>query len=183
MAYLLAKIFVFLCVASIAVSQSTVTVINPDPSWSTYQLKQCCPSGFNIFGNYCIQCAEPLFWDAISGRCASCPSDHIYNPTSKRCECTIPCDAPRQYNPSTRQCECTPDSKGTRRIWSETNKTCQCPPELPLFNGKYCVVCPTGTEYDPKEKQCYHCPEGFIRDAGSHNCVPGLWSIDQFIRI
>ena len=175
MAYLLAKVFVFLCVASIVASQTTtVTVVNPDPSWSTYQAKQCCPSGFNIFGNYCIQCTAPLFWDVVTGRCASCPSDHIYNPTSKRCECTIPCDLPRTFNPASRSCECPVDQKGNKRVWSATDKTCQCPPELPLWNGKYCVVCPAGTEFDPKEHQCYHCPDGFIRDFSSHSCVPGL---------
>ncbi len=173
MAYLLAKIFVVLCIASIAASQSA-QVINPDSSWSTYQLKQCCPTGFSIFGNYCIQCTAPLFWDVASGRCASCPSDHIYNPTSKRCECTIPCEAPRQFNASSRQCECPVDQKGNKRVWSATDKTCQCPPELPLWNGKYCVVCPVGTEFDTKEKQCYHCPEGFKRDYSSHACLPGL---------
>ncbi len=165
MAYLLAKIFVFLCVASIAASQQTAPqVINPDSSWSTYQLKKCCPTDFSVFGNYCIQCTAPLFWDAASGRCASCPSDHIYNPTSKRCECTIPCDAPRTYNPSTRQCECPADQKGTRRVWSDADKSCQCPSNLPLWNGKYCVACPAGTNFDPKEHQCYHCPDGFVRD-------------------
>ena len=169
MAYLLAKIFVFVCIASIALAQ-----VNPDPSWSDYKPKQCCPTTFSLFGNYCVQCAAPLFWDATTGRCSSCPSDHIYNPTSKRCECTIPCDAPRTYNPASRQCECPADQKGTRRVWSDADKSCQCPSNLPLWNGKYCVVCPTGTTFDPKEQQCYHCPDGFVRDQNSHSCVPGL---------
>jgi hypothetical protein len=43
-----------------------------------------------------------------------------------------------------------------------------------LWNGKYCVICPTGTTFDPKEQQCYHCPDGFVRNEDSHTCVPGL---------
>jgi len=145
MAYLLAKIFVLVCVASIAAAQ-----VNPDPSWSDYKPKTCCPTAYSVFGNYCVQCTAPLFFDASVGRCSSCPSDHIYNPTSKRCECTIPCDAPRTFNPTSRQCECPADQKGTRRVWSDVDKSCSCPPELPLWNGKYCVVCPAGTTFDPK---------------------------------
>lgn len=170
MAYLLSKIFVTLCIVAIATSQ----LPSPDASWSSFQVKSCCPAGYNEIGNYCVKCTAPLFWDAISGKCQSCPQGHFYNPTFNRCDCTVPCEAPRQINPANNQCECPADQKGNRRVWSASDKSCQCPPELPLWNGKYCVVCPAGTEFDSKEKQCYHCPDGFIRDYNSHACVPGL---------
>ncbi len=73
MAYLLPKILLVLCVASLAFAQNTV--ITPDPSWSDYKPKSCCPTAFNLFGNYCVQCTAPLFWDAATGRCASCKPD------------------------------------------------------------------------------------------------------------
>lgn len=146
MAYLLAKIFVVVCVASIAASQFA----SPDASWSTFQVKSCCPAGYNEIGNYCVKCNAPLFWDAVSGKCQSCPQGHFYNPTSNRCDCEIPCPAPRQINPTTRQCECPADQKGNARVWNESNKECSCPLNLPLWNGKYCVVCPAGTEFDEK---------------------------------
>lgn len=77
-------------------------------------------------------------------------------------------------------CECPVDQKGLKKVWSESDQSCNCPANLPLWNGKYCVICPSGTEFDPKEKQCYHCPDGFIRDTSSHACVPGLWKTNWF---
>lgn len=170
MAYLLTKIFVALCVVALASAQFA----SPDASWSNFRVKSCCPTGYNEIGSYCVQCTAPLFWDPISAKCQSCPEGHFYNPTLNRCDCSKPCDAPRQINPANNQCECPADKKGIKRVWQSSTKTCECPPELPLWNGKYCVACPAGTTYDPKERQCYHCPEGFVRDINSHACVPGL---------
>ena len=137
MAYLLAKIFVVLCVASIATAQAQFS--SPDASWSTFQVKSCCPTGYNEIGNYCVKCTAPLFFDAISGKCNSCPVGHFYNPTSNRCECTIPCELPRQLNPTTKQCECPADEKGNKRVWDSVGNLCNCPANLPLWNGRYCV--------------------------------------------
>ena len=170
MAYLSGKIFVVLCIATIAASQFA----SPDASWSNFQVKSCCPTGYNEIGDYCVKCTAPLFWDALSGKCQSCPQGHFYNAQFNRCDCEVPCPLPRKINPANRQCECPADQNKHPMVWNPTDKTCNCPTEYPLWNGKYCVVCPAGTEFDPKEKQCYHCPEGFVRDFTGHQCVPGL---------
>ena len=152
---------------------SQTTIPQPDPSWSEYKVKSCCPQGFLEVKNYCVQCTAPNVFDPIDQRCRPCPADHTYNTQTKQCDCKVPCEAPRQLS-ATNVCECPADQKGTRRVWNESDKTCNCPSNLPLWNGKYCVACPAGTEYDQKEKQCYHCPDGFVRDYSSHACVPGL---------
>jgi hypothetical protein len=94
MAYLLSKICLVLLIASIAVAQ----ISNPDSTWSEYKIKACCPTGYNEVGNYCVKCTAPLFFDAVSGKCNSCPSGHFYNPSTFRCECEVPCPAPRKIN-------------------------------------------------------------------------------------
>jgi len=172
MAYLLTKVCLVLLISTLALAQSRSA--SPDASWSDYSVKACCPTGYNEVGNYCVKCTAPLFFDPIDNRCNSCPEGHSFNSVTSRCECTVPCAAPRQINPATNQCECAVDQKGTRRVFSTNGNTCECPANLPLWNGRYCVVCPTGTEYDSDERQCYHCPEGFVRDYSSHACVPGL---------
>jgi hypothetical protein len=154
------------------------TIPQPDPSWDDYKIKSCCPKDFIEVKNYCVQCSPPNVFDSIDLRCRPCPADHTYNPQTKSCDCKAPvvvaptCVAPRILNNNV--CECPADQKGIKRVWNEAGKSCECPSNLPLWNGKYCVACPAGTEFDPKEKQCYHCPDGFIRDINSHNCVPGL---------
>ena len=75
MAYLLAKICVILLISSLAAAQISA----PDNSWSNYQVKSCCPTGYTEFGNYCVKCASTLFFDALTGKCASCPEGHSYN--------------------------------------------------------------------------------------------------------
>lgn len=149
------------------------TFPNPDPSWTEYQVKSCCPRGFFEVLNYCVRCVAPNVFDPVVQKCQPCPQDFLYNNATGRCE-FMKCDPPRQINPATNKCECK-IVNGTQMIYrSETNE-CVCPDNLPLWNGKFCVACPPGTEYDPKEHQCYHCPEGFKRDYTAHSCVPGLW--------
>ena len=114
-----------------------------------------------------------MFFDPIDSKCKPCPADHTYSKVTGRCEC-FKCEAPRAMNPVTNQCECKAVN-GTQMIYKEDTNECVCPSNLPLWNGKYCVACPPATEYDSKERQCYHCPEGFVRDYNSHSCVPGLW--------
>ena len=172
MAYLAGKIAFFAAIVLLATAQTTIP--SPDPSWDDYKIKQCCPQCFIQVSNYCVQCTAPNVFDAVDQRCRPCPADHVYNNATKQCDCKVPCELPRQLS-ANNICECPADQKGVRRVWNESDRTCNCPANLPLWNGKYCVVCPTGTEFDPKEKQCYHCPEGFVRDYNTHNCVPGLW--------
>lgn len=148
------------------------TFPNPDPSWTEYQVKSCCPRGFNEVLNYCVKCTPPNVFDVADQRCKPCPADHLYNNVTSRCEC-FKCDPPRALNPVNNQCECK-TVNGTIMTYKNDTNECICPSNLPLWNGKYCVACPPATEYDPKEKQCYHCPEGFVRDYNSHACVPGL---------
>ena len=148
------------------------TFPNPDPSWNDFQIKSCCPKGFVEVYNYCVRCGEPNWFDPIDNKCKPCPADHTYSKVTGRCEC-FKCEAPRALNPVTNQCECK-TIKGVQMIYQDSTNECVCPSNLPLWNGKYCVACPPATEYDPKEKQCYHCPEGFVRDYNSHACVPGL---------
>jgi hypothetical protein len=154
---------------------SQVTLPYPDPSWDDYKVKACCPKDFVEVNNYCVQCSAPNVFDPIDQRCRPCPPDHSYNSLTKTCDCRVlvKCEAPRQLN-SNNVCECPVDQKGIRRVWNESGKSCECPSNLPLWNGKYCVACPAGTEFDPKERQCYHCPDGFKRDYTTHACVPGL---------
>jgi hypothetical protein len=178
MAYLFSKICAILLIATFAAAQ----IASPDSTWTDYKIKSCCPTGYNEVGNYCVKCTAPLFFDAISGKCNGCPTGHYYNAASARCDCEQTCAAPRVVNTTTKACECSSDSKGLRLTYNSTladPKTgvvgiCVCPDDLPLWNGKYCVACPANTHYDPKEQQCYYCPDGFIRDTASHTCVPGL---------
>ena len=150
-----------------------VTLPSPDPSWDDYKIKACCPKDFIEVSNYCAQCNAPNVFDSIDQKCRPCPADHVYNTASKACDCKVACEAPRQLN-ANNVCECPADQKGLKRVWNESDRSCGCPSNLPLWNGKYCVACPSGTEYDPKEHQCYHCPDGFKRDYATHACVPGL---------
>lgn len=149
------------------------TIPQPDPSWDDYKLKACCPKGFIEVQNYCVQCTDPNVFDSIDQKCRPCPADHTFNAQTKTCVCSVACEAPRKLS-SNSICECLPDQKGLKMVWNQSEKSCSCPANLPLWNGKYCVACPAGTEFDSKEKQCYHCPDGFVRDYKSHNCVPGL---------
>ena len=148
------------------------TFPNPDPSWTEYQVKACCPRGFNEVLNYCVRCKAPNVYDSVDQACKPCPQDHLYSNITQRCE-YLKCNAPRAINPANNQCECK-TVNGTIMTYKDDTNECVCPSNLPLWNGKYCVACPSQTEYDPKEKQCYHCPEGFIRDYNTHACVPGL---------
>ena len=124
------------------------TFPNPDPSWDEYQIKSCCPKGFYEVNNYCVQCIAPNVFDSIDQRCRPCPADHIYDDSTQSCVCKIPCPSPRVLNG--KSCECPADGKGIARVWNPTDKSCNCPSNLPLWNGKYCVACPAGTEFDPK---------------------------------
>lgn len=171
MTHSVAKLAIFSLLLIVAFTQ--VTFPKPDPSWDDYKVKSCCPKDFIEVKNYCVQCTAPNVFDAVDLKCRPCPADHSYNAKTQTCDCKIACEAPRQLN-ANNICECPADQKGIKRVWNETDKSCNCPANLPLWNGKYCVACPTGTEFDSKEKQCYHCPDGFIRDYNSHNCVPGL---------
>ena len=173
MAYLAQKLTIFAIIVLLAASQAGRTVPSPDPSWDDYKVKACCPQGFIEVSNYCVQCTAPNVFDAIDQRCKPCPFDHVYNNQTKACDCKVPCALPRQLN-ANNVCECPADQKGNRRVFNQADNTCTCPENLPLWNGRYCVVCPAGTEFDEKEKQCYHCPDGFIRDRSSHACIPGL---------
>ena len=168
----LIKIAVLAFIFLVAQAQN-VTIPTPDPSWDDYQVKSCCPKGFLEVSNYCVQCSAPNVFDSISQVCRPCPTGQSYNNATKACDCTVPCAAPRALD-SNNQCNCPADQKGNVKTWDQTANTCNCPANLPLWNGKYCVACPAGTEFDPKEKQCYHCPEGFVRDIITHNCVPGM---------
>ena len=172
------KAMVVLAIVACAVCQDDQppvqrTFAQPDPSWNEFQIKQCCPQGWIAVGNYCAKCTPPNVFDPIDQKCRPCPADHTYSEVTQRCEC-FSCDLPRKMNPANNQCECPTVGEGIRMRYMEDTNECVCPEDLPLWNGKYCVKCPPGTEYDPKEKQCYHCPEGFIRDITSHACVPGL---------
>ena len=158
--------------ATTSAPAATKTFPNPDPSWTEYQVKSCCPRGFYEVLNYCVRCTAPNVYDAVDQRCKPCPQDYVYNSATQRCD-FMKCDAPRAINPATNKCECK-IVKETQMIYKQETNECVCPPELPLWNGKYCVACPSHTEYDPKEKQCYHCPEGFVRDYNTHACIPGL---------
>ena len=173
MAYLIGKIALIAVLLVVAQSQGSQSIPNPDPSWDEYQVKECCPEGYVEVLTYCVQCNSPYVFDSIDQKCVPCPADHVYNEETQRCDCKVPCAEPRQLN-GNNVCECPADQKGNKRVFNEAENTCDCPLDLPLWNGKYCVVCPAGTEYDPKEQQCYHCPEGFIRDTSSHACVPGF---------
>ena len=136
-------------------------------------MKVCCPQGFLEVRNYCAKCTAPNVFDPLDQTCKPCPADHLYSNITQRCEC-FSCELPRKFNPVNNKCECEADDKGLPRIFLEDKGVCACPANLPLWNGKYCVACPTGTEYDPNEQQCYHCPEGFVRDIVGHACIPGL---------
>ncbi len=131
------------------IAQGTKSLPQPDASWDDYQIKSCCPKGFNEVGNYCVQCNAPYVFDSADQKCRPCPSDHIFNNQTGRCDCTVPCAAPRQINPANNQCECQ-TFNGTRMTYQPDTNKCVCPSNLPLWNGKYCVACPTGTEFDPK---------------------------------
>ena len=50
----------------------------------------------------------------------------------------------------TSQRKCPADEKGNKRVWDSVGNLCNCPTDLPLWNGRYCVACPVGTEFDPK---------------------------------
>ena len=76
--------------------------------------------------------------------------------------------APRQLNTTSNVCECS----GLRTF---ANNQCKCPENLPLWNGKRCIACPAGMTFEPKDSQCYSCPEGFVVDIATHRCSPGLW--------
>lgn len=173
MAYLVGKLAIFALFVLIASAQAGKTIPTADPSWDDYKPKSCCPQGFIEVSNYCAQCTAPNVFDSIDQRCKPCPADHVFNAVTKQCDCKVPCELPRQLN-ANNICECPADQKGSKRVWNESDRTCNCPSNLPLWNGKYCVACPTGTEFDPKEHQCYHCPDGFVRDYSGHACVPGL---------
>lgn len=146
------------------------TFPNPDPSWSKFQVKSCCPQGFYEVLNYCVRCKAPNVFDAIDSRCKPCPQDFRYSNATSRCE-YFKCDAPRAVNPANNQCECKVVN-GTIMTYNAGTNECVCPSNKPLWNGKYCVDCPPGTNFDEKEKQCYHCPEGFVRDPVTHSCHP-----------
>ena len=45
------------------------TFPNPDPSWTEYQVKSCCPRGFYEVLNYCVRCTAPNIYDAVDQRC------------------------------------------------------------------------------------------------------------------
>lgn len=115
---------------------------SPDPSWDESRLKSCCPQGFIEVSNYCVQCTGQNVFDAIDQRCRPCPADHTFNAQTRQCDCQPPCALPRVLN-TNGICDCPVDQKGSRRVWDGSN--CYCPPELPLWNGKYCVKCPVGT--------------------------------------
>lgn len=95
-------------------------------------------------GNYCAKCNAPNVFDPIDQSCKPCPSDHTYSNVTQRCECAQKCDAPRAINPTNNQCECKVVN-GTQMVYKNDTNECVCPLNLPLWNGKYCVACPTGT--------------------------------------
>ena len=158
MAYLVKLSLVLLLVLGVF-TQATTSPFNtgagvkslpqPDATWDDYQIKSCCPKGFNEVSNYCVKCNAPYVYDSIDARCRPCPSDHVFNTQTNRCDCTIPCALPRLISPQNNQCEC-PTYKDVRMVWQESDNKCACPANLPLWNGKYCVACPSGTTFDPK---------------------------------
>lgn len=131
-----------------AASTASRTFPNPDPSWGQFQVKSCCPQGYYEVLNYCVKCAPPNVFDAIDSRCKPCPADHQYSNITGRCEC-FKCDPPRALNPANNQCECK-YVNGTIMTYKADTNECICPSNLPLWNGKYCVACPAGTNYDEK---------------------------------
>ena len=143
------KITLFVVLVVVASAQSSSTVPQPDPSWDDWKVKACCPKGFIEVSNYCVSCNAPNVYDSVDQRCKPCPADHSFNNATKTCDCKVPCELPRQLN-ANNVCECPVDGKGIKRVFDEATKTCACPANLPLWNGKFCVACPVGTEFDTK---------------------------------
>ena len=183
MAYLVGKITLISILVLLAQAQDTKTVPTPDPSWDDYRVKSCCPKDFIEVRNYCVQCSAPNVFDAVNQVCTPCAEGHSYNKVTKACDCTVACAAPRQLD-AKNVCSCPLDNNPvvankTQLEYDSVKNECNCPVSdntsgKHLWNGKYCVACPTGTNYDPKEKQCYYCPEGFTRDPNTHQCTPSL---------
>lgn len=115
--------------------------------------------------NYCVKCDTDSgkIFDSVTKQCRKCPEATTYNSVNQSCDCE--CKAPKEINTTTQKCEC-PGGK----IY--VNKECICPESKPLWNGKKCVVCPPNTTFEPKDQQCYVCPEGFIVDPATHICSP-----------
>ena len=150
-------------------TQTTIDPTNPQWGWSDYKELKC-DTGYNQVLNYCVKCSSDsgVFFDPVTKQCRSCPTGTNFNSTSNSCDCAKkPCNAPQKLNTLTGVCECT----GGR---TSINNTCKCPDNKPLWNGKKCVACPAGTTYEPKDSQCYNCPEGFEADPVTHNCQPAL---------
>lgn len=119
----------------------------------------------------CSACRSPQYWNAISGRCEGCPSGLAYDFNQRKCSCpsSAPyiingvcqnCQYPSIWNAATGRCEdrsCQPplywnqdknmcDTCQNGTYYMQNSKRCErCPTDKPLWNGKYCVICPAGT--------------------------------------
>lgn len=107
MASTVLKAFLLVAVFSCIFAQDTgaKTFPAPDPSWTEYQVKSCCPKGFLEVLNYCVKCTAPNVFDPVDQKCKPCPEGFQYSNVTLRCEC-FKCDPPRALNPANGQCEC-----------------------------------------------------------------------------
>jgi hypothetical protein len=96
-----------------------------------------------------VTCDSPSVWDEVNARCISCPEGSSWNAATKACDCP----------------------RATPFVDPRTGKCAECPYDKPIWNGRTCVACPAGTNYDVKSKTCTVCPEGLIYNAGERTCT------------
>ncbi len=132
----------------------------PAGSYFNETILRCiCPTNAPyVYNNTCLPCRYPSYWNLSTQKCDTCASPLVYNVVAKRCDCPEDrpnlingvcqgCQAPLFWNPAKKICDACP--QGTHYLIDQ-QRCGQCPPDLPLWNGKYCVKCPLDTEFDPK---------------------------------
>jgi type II secretory pathway pseudopilin PulG len=141
-------------------------------SWST-QYRECmvnCPEGASMSGS------GPQLSGAFVGHC-SCLNNKFEIVTEYRkqkCSCKLN----YQLNADGSDCVALPPCaggsvRGEREFTGQkvSSDGCQCPANIPSWNGNRCVACNTGTYFDGH--RCRDCPDGCAK------CVPGgSWTSD-----
>lgn len=116
----------------------------------------CCPHGAYATPQMTCACPSPKHLNPDTNRCELCPSNHIWDITTKRCVCPphmarnssgwCVCSGSSWWNPTTKSCTTCPANK----IRDLSSNTCVCPQGLTHVNiSGYCVDCRYPAVWNP----------------------------------
>ncbi len=130
------------------------------------------PSYWDSTVNQCRQCADGMHYNSTLNQCYICPQGYNFDIQSYTCKCmaivttNTTCPSNLLYNPNTRMCECSasmPYYDGTRCL------SCVAP-NFWLASQKQCVSCPANTHYNSTSNICISCPPNTTFNPNRYTC-------------